>query len=198
MGGRGQTHPQRGRRGEGIDMDTRNPVRSRDGRSRHRRVLEGLEITMHRGLVAAGFTALAVIGGYVGFQIADQEPPVIASNMRIEPNPAPAGDRHVRRKIDFYRTRSCETHVSQMIFAGPGGSQRFVLPDLNFPGQSLPLGQDSASVPILIPASAPPGPAIHRAINVYRCNWLHRWFPIRAAPRDIHFTIAGPADKPAP
>ena len=133
---------------------------------------------------------LAVAGGAFGFMLMDDDPPVIATDMRIEPNPAPAGTT-TWRIVQFYRKRSCETHVKQMVFAGEHGARRIVLPDLFFQAELLPLGPDRAMIEIVLPENAPPGPAIHRALNTYRCNWAQRWVrPIRVPPRDISFTIA--------
>jgi hypothetical protein len=134
------------------------------------------------------FAAIALLGGHIGFNMADRDIPVNVADMQIEPVDPKAGDVAYRR-LAFDRKRNCTTHVDQMIYAGHGGIQRFVLPPLEFAKGILPLGTDIAMVPFTVPRNAPPGPAMHRSVNCYACNWTHRVVPLCAAPRDIKFTI---------
>jgi hypothetical protein len=128
----------------------------------------------------------AAIGAYIALTIADREPPVIATEMSAEMPMVKRGETlYVRYK--FFRTRSCHTSVARFIFTGD--NVRFVVSPLEFPPGVLPLGHDSARVPAPVPETAKPGPATHRALNCYRCNWSHRIWPICAPPRDVHFRI---------
>jgi hypothetical protein len=138
---------------------------------------------MWRGitLLSCGF-----VGGWLGWMASERHPPVKFQTSEILTKPKPG--EFLRIKSTVWRDKSCDTTVHRIIFDRDG--DRFIIPDLNFAEGVLPLGSDTFVVPIPVSSEADPGPAIYRAVHIYRCNLLHWVWPITVGPTDMQFTIS--------
>ncbi|MGU3493375.1 hypothetical protein ACLBXM_04965 [Xanthobacteraceae bacterium A53D] len=125
-------------------------------------------------------------GAYVGLSALDREPPVIVTDSRVlTPQVQPGGSLKV--EVEILRTRRCETKVDRIVFDSTGA--RFVLEPVEFTSAGGGRGEERYANLIPIPRDAAPGPARYRSIATYRCNPLHRPWPIVGEPREVAFEI---------
>jgi hypothetical protein len=139
--------------------------------------------------------AIAIASGWLGILISDHDVPISYQSMRpVEPEVRPGG--LLRITHDAVRFRSCATKINRLIFDSE--NKRFVVPDLDFPYATLPVGPDTFLVAIRISPEASEGEATYRVLRTYICNFTHRLWPIRDGPYDMKFTIRGePLREPA-
>ena len=138
-------------------------------------------------MIWRGATLLScgIVGGWLGVMASDRTAPVRYHSNEVMNSPAPG--MTLRVKSTIYRERSCYTTVYRLIFDLEG--HRLIVPDLEFPAGVLPIGNDTFVAPVPISPEAAPGPATYRVVRKYRCNLLHRIFPIEEGPFDLAFTI---------
>lgn len=127
-----------------------------------------------------------IVGGWLGWMASERHPPVKWQGTEVLNSPKPG--ELLRVKHTIWRDKNCRTTVHRLVFDKDG--DRFIIPDLDFASGVLPLGADTFVVPISVSPEADPGPAIYRAVHVYRCNLTHWIWPIEPPPTDIQFTIA--------
>lgn len=135
---------------------------------------------------AITLVSCGVIGGWLGWMASEREIPVKYKESEVVNSPKPGESLRMRHRV--WRDKSCNTIVYRLIFDKDG--DRYIIPDLDFPGGVLPLGDDTFYVPVPISSVADPGPATYRVLRKYRCNWLHWVFPIVDGPFDYRFVIA--------
>lgn len=127
-----------------------------------------------------------IIGGWLGWMANERHVPVKYQSSEVVNSPKPGEALRVRHVV--WRDKSCQTTVYRLIF--DRDSDRFIIPDLEFAANVLPLGADTFIVPMPISPAADPGPATYRVLRRYRCNLLHWIWPIMDGPFDYPFVIA--------
>jgi pimeloyl-ACP methyl ester carboxylesterase len=136
---------------------------------------------------ALSIVVMGSLGGWVGFNLADREPPIAYRSMTARPAVVYPGDV-IRIEHKAIRFRSCQTRVIRYLFDSAGG--RYVVPDLGFPARTLPIGDDEFTVTLLVDPKMAEGPAYYQATRQYRCNWTHYFWPIETGPFRAPFTVA--------
>jgi hypothetical protein len=136
------------------------------------------------------FGVLTGLSGFLGLWIADRDPPIALNNSRVmTPVVEPGGQLKVRYGV--YRFRSCATHIDRWIFSGEA-KVRTTLDDVDYQSSPVPLGPADFVAVVDIPKRIEPGPAVYRIAATYVCNPLHRIWPVKTAPPEIHFEIRVP------
>lgn len=128
----------------------------------------------------------ASISGWLAYKVVDREIPVIVLEKSSEKQEYLKGEVF-RAEYRFFRHRSCFLRVYRLLWDASG--ERFVVPDLTFEADILPLGNDEARVPTMLPRTMAAGKATYRTVNCYRCNFTHYLWPVCDAPRDIEFEV---------
>ena len=141
--------------------------------------------------IAGAAIGIFLIGGLIGVPLTDRQPAAEVLSMVIL-NPSVRPGDMLRTEIIVDRKRVCDTEVTRTIYDGANIEIRF-LPDER---QTFgPLGIDRRVVEVQVPASAKPGLARYRVTSTFRCNVLHRVWPITIAYDDIPFTIEAGESK---
>jgi len=139
--------------------------------------------------IVVAAAAGSLIGLYSAVAFMDRDPPIILKSSHVvTPQVAPGGTLKV--DVEIFRTRRCETTVDRIIFDGAGA--RHVLEPVNFTSSGGARGEERYLNLAPIPADAAPGAARYRSIGTYRCNTLHRSWPIVGEPREVDFEIVAP------
>lgn len=116
----------------------------------------------------------------------DRTPPVVLKSVEVaEIGVSPGETLHVRYSV--HRNRDCAFKADRWLFDSAGN--RFTLPDVEQEGSPGPMGGDTYSVPIQVPFGMREGVASYRIVGSYRCNYLHRWWPIPERPPDVKFLV---------
>jgi hypothetical protein len=130
----------------------------------------------------------AALGGALGLWTIDRDPPVVINQAEVLTPEVPPGGT-LRIKYHLNRRRDCESHIDRILY--DSAKVRGLLPDIDFaktPGQ---LGNDEYTAEIRIPETFSEGQAVYRLISVYRCNVIHKAWPITIGPTDIPFAVKG-------
>lgn len=130
------------------------------------------------------FGAISMLSG---MWISDRTPPVtILSATAVQPSVAPGDLLKVHYELD--RARSCHGHFDRVLY--DSGRLRATLDDLDYGAPPGAMGRDGYTVTIPIPRSFAPGPARYVVISSYRCNLLHRLWPI-VTRAEVPFEVGG-------
>jgi hypothetical protein len=152
--------------------------------------------------VPFGFVGALLLGamGFVGAAAAlmyvDRDLPTRSLSVSVEASEVVAGGQLVVRYA-IERTRDCEMATERTLWDGAGEQYRLENSSRLSAG---PLGEQSYRRVVTVPASAAPGMGRYRVVVAYRCNPMHRLWPIRAVVADVFFTIVAtelPKRRPA-
>lgn len=147
---------------------------------------------MNRTVTFLSACAGGALGAYLALVSMDRDPPVIVTRSSVITPFVPAGGL-LKIEVEIFRYRRCETIVDRLIF--DASDARYVLEPLIFQSSGGALGSERYLNLIQVPAAAAVGPARYRSIATYRCNLLHRSWPIVSEPRDVIFGVLPRVDR---
>lgn len=142
-----------------------------------------------RVFISITLAAVGVVGGVLGLWIADRTAPATTLTARVINDPVAAGD-DARIQYRVVRHRSCEYTVDRYLY--DADNVRVVLDDLLFLAAPGPLGDQTYIAPIPIPRNFAVGLARYRTSFAYRCNPVHRLWPILVEGLEIQFNVKRP------
>lgn len=135
---------------------------------------------------AVTLLVIAAVGAWGGWQVSDRNPPVTVFSA-VPEAPVHAGGT-LRIAYTLHRHRQCDTTVDRSIVDSTG--TRFVLPPLIFVTGAGPIGQESYTATVGVPAQAAPGRAVYRTTARFMCNATNRIWPIYTPTREVPFDVA--------
>lgn len=129
------------------------------------------------------------LGGY--WSIIDRNPSELAESYVLTPVVKPGGEFSIRYKVNWRST--CRVTGYRFIIDS-AGQQYTVAPDSRW---ISPDDKPEFTISIPIPLAAKPGLATYRAVIMYECNPLQKWFPLERFAADRQFEIV-PVDGLGP
>lgn len=138
---------------------------------------------------------VAVVFGTLGTWLGDRRAPTDVHKVELlTPQVPPGGILRVRYSV--FRSRICSTLVERAVY--DSARTRFILEDIAFESIPGPLGYDEYTSAITIPGAMANGAARYNTVTTYRCNLVHRLWPIGGEVQSITFDVVGEPDPNSP
>ncbi|AWN43186.1 hypothetical protein [Methylobacterium durans] len=135
-------------------------------------------------------SAILLAAGTLAWFAADRKLPVeIVSTDVLTPVVKPGGKLIVQTRIRYLR--ECNTHVDRAIY--DSHTHRRFLPDIDYERPPQGLGEFTYTSEIDVPDFFGSGPAEFRAVPIYACNPLQRYYwPITRDDIVVPFEVESP------